>query len=110
MNRRTLVTLSVAMLLGTSACNVTYAQQINNPTHIPNELANKVTSVRLKALVLEAEVNDEIDDQLREFGLDDFELDTDDCSVEIGNTQVSSSFADVERDVIVVGDVVNVCR
>ncbi len=108
---RTLITLLLAISLGTSACNMTYAQQINHPTHIPNELANKVTSVRLKALVLEAEVDDEIDGQLREFSLNNLEaLDTDDCSVEIGNTEVLNSFTDVERDVIVVGDVVNVCR
>lgn len=102
--------LITSLLIGMSLCLPGMAQQINNPKHIPNKLANKVTSVRLKALVLEAEVNGEIDDQFRQFGLNELDLQNGECSVEIGNTQALNSFTNVNRDVVVVGDVINVCR
>ena len=102
--------LITSLLIGMSLCFPSVAQQINNPKHIPNKLANKVTAVRLKALVLEAEVNSEIDDQFRDFGLNELNLQNGECSVEIGNTQAINSFTNIDRDVVVVGDVINVCR
>ena len=104
------IKLIVSLLAGMSICLPCMAQQINNPKHIPNNLANKVTNVRLKGLVLEAEVQADIEEQLRDFGVNNLGQQRGECSVEIGNTQALSSLTNVDRDVVIVGDIINVCR
>ena len=83
------------------------AQSINQPkSHLPNDIANKVTQVRLKTLVIEEEVRNKVDGQLKNFSIRGLERGG--CDLNLGNTIASGS--SVETEVVIVGDVVNYCR
>lgn len=106
--RQILTLVIVSIVFAVVAAPVATAQQINQPKHIPNNLLNKVTSVRLRGLTLESEIRDQVDEELQGAGIDDFVRQ--DCSLNIGNTNDVSRTASVDRDVVIVGDVVNFCR
>ncbi|MGI9304026.1 MAG: hypothetical protein ACR2RB_15195 [Gammaproteobacteria bacterium] len=100
---------STALVLSVGAQSIGLAQEINHPkSHLPNHIANKITNVRLRALVAEEEINAELDDQ---FGSGGFQgLDRSGCNVNVGNTTYTSPGANIDKDVVIVGDVINYCQ
>ncbi|MGI9332844.1 MAG: hypothetical protein ACR2RL_06760 [Gammaproteobacteria bacterium] len=82
------------------------AQQINGPPLLRSNTANKITNVRLRAL------NSEDDDERQrelERGLIDRDPQSG-CDIFLGNSSFSGARSSVDRDVIVVGDIINFCR
>lgn len=89
---------------------VAQAQNINQPkSHLPNDIANKVSNIRLRGLVLEDEVDGELEGQFDDEGILNFGT-PGGCSVNLGNTLSPGTGASVDKDVIVVGDVINFCQ
>jgi len=95
-----------------------FAQQINNPNHIPNGLKNKVNRIRVQSLVEEENLLKDTEQQIpSETEIVDPELIPNidllgdgGCSISIGNSVVDSRGIAEDRTVVVVGDIVNVCE
>ena len=91
------------------APGISQAQNINQPkSHLPNDIANKVSRIRLKALVTEAESEEEVEDEFDRLGISNFGPPG--CSVNLGNTLSTGPGSNVEKDVVIVGDVINYCQ
>lgn len=100
--------LAIGMVASFLLPGTSFAQEINHPkSHIPNHLANKITNVRLRALVAEDEIGDEVNEQLHGIGFRGFEQVG--CNVNIGNIANTSPGASLDKDVVVIGDVINYC-
>ena len=84
------------------------AADINSPVHLPNKAVNKINQVRLKGLVTDDETRAQVGEELNRIGLDRFEQNG--CNLNIGNTTSANSLLSGDRDVIVTGDVINVCQ
>ena len=96
--------LSAGFLLGTQSM----AGDINQPIHLPNKSVNKINQVRLQGLITEKETRLSVDDELNATGLNQIEQFG--CNLNIGNTVSGSSLLSGDRDVIITGDVINVCE
>ena len=98
------------LLFGTSLLVGSYclAADINRPIHLPNESVNKINQVRLQGLIAEKENEANVNDELNAAGLN--RIQQFGCNLNIGNTVSGSSLLSGERDVIIAGDVINVCE
>jgi len=96
-------TLIVSALLLTAAVDATHAAtpELNSRQGIDNASRNRIASVRLQALLVEQSTEGMVSNaQQRSQG----------CNTEIGNSDNGGSLLDRDRSVIVVGDIINVCR
>ena len=106
MKKRTYFLLLI--LSGFLFCLTSFAGDINQPTHLPNDARNKINQVRLKGLVADEEFEGIAKDAI---GSSDLNLiEQYGCSVNIGNTVADNSVSSGDRDVIVTGDVINFCK
>lgn len=96
--------ISASFLLSTQCLS----GDINQPIHLPNKSVNKINQVRLQGLITEKEVGLQVDDELNATGLNQIEQYG--CNLNIGNSISGSSILSGERDVIIAGDVINVCE
>lgn len=110
--------VSIALVSSVGLQSVCVAQEINQPkSHMPNRIANKVTNVQLRAMLVEEESRKELDERggivnnVDTFGSFGFpELDVSGCSLNIGNTAYTGPASSLDKDVVIVGDVINNCR
>lgn len=105
MKTQILICLFSAALLLSMQCQ---AGDINQPIHLPNKSVNKINQVRLQGLITEKEVGLRVDDELNATGLN--QLEQFGCNLNIGNSVSGSSILSGERDVIITGDVINICE
>jgi len=117
MSRSIRPALCLAVLLAFS--NTTQAQKINNPSHIPNKFQNKINNIRLKGLTQRHNSKKQVDEEIKEgfdradFGFSGGDLqiiESNGCNVNIGNSINAGLSGTAERNVIVAGDVINVCK
>lgn len=99
-----IIFLSAGFLFST----LSMAGDINQPIHLPNKSVNKINQVRLQGLITEKETRLTVDEQLDAANLNQIEQFG--CNLNIGNTVSGSSLLSGERDVIITGDVINVCK
>lgn len=108
--------LSVGLCLGMTA----QAQRINDPKHIPNQFQNKINNVRLKGLTQRASTNNQVNKELNKGGILDRSrfgfsggtsvLGGSDCNVNVGNSSRGGVGSLSNRNTIIAGDVINVCK
>jgi|GEM_PF-5066211 len=117
MNRPAFYVLSFTLMISLSTS--VYAQQINNPTHIPNKFQNKINNVRLKGLTQEDTSSKQANQEIKkEFDRADFGfsggdlniIESNGCNVNVGNSVNAGLSGTAERNVIIAGDVINVCK
>ena len=85
-----------------------YAGDINQPTHLPNRAINKITQVRLLGLTAERENEGLLEDELSGIGIGNFNQVG--CNLNVGNSIGDAPGPGGDRDVIINGDVINVCK
>ncbi len=100
----TIFLISSVLMFGTQI----NAADINEPVHLPNRTVNKINQIRLQGLVAEDENRELVEDELNKSGLNSLEQTG--CNLNIGNTVSSSSILPGDRDVIITGDVINLCE
>ena len=85
-----------------------FAGDINQPTHLPNRAVNKITQVRLLGLTAEEENEGLLEDELSSIGIGNFNQSG--CNLNVGNSIGEAPGLGGDRDVIINGDVINVCK
>lgn len=99
--KRTLILSALLGVVTAGAANAATPVELNSRQGIDNATRNRISSVVLEAMLVEGAVGGTVSRaQQRSSG----------CSTEIGNRDSSGSLLDRDQSVIVVGDVINVCR
>jgi len=76
-------------------------ETMNERQHIDNRIRNKIANARLRGMMAGIQARAEINDGIGEES---------DCVTQIGNYSLDSGSRPSEQDIIILGDVINVCR
>jgi len=98
MNKFTRISMLTLLLVIANSANASKYDEINPRQHVDNESMNKVAAARLQGMLAG-----------KNAGQDPVAGDRD-CSTKIGNQNASQSLIGSEQNVIVIGDVINVCQ
>ncbi len=109
-----LLCLGVGLIISTGAIG----QRINDPTHIPNRFQNKINNVRLKGLTQRSSSEDQVEEETGKhidksgfgFANDLKIIESNGCNINVGNSVNSGVGSSADRNVIIAGDVINVCK
>lgn len=105
---KAILTILVTVLFLANMPSLSRAGEINQPSHLPNRVMNKINQVRLLGLTAEEDYEALEDDTLNLPGIGT--LDQIGCNLNVGNTVGDASRTGGSRDVIINGDVINFCK
>lgn len=109
-----LLCLAIGVFVSTSAIG----QRINDPSHIPNRFQNKINNVRLKGLTqrasseaqVEKETGKHFDKSGFGFSNDLKFVESEGCNINVGNAINAGIGSSDGKNVVIAGDVINICK